>query len=288
MSSSFQRLEKENSHWIGHYFIVLTIIATIVVVIKCLSRNDGLQLLLSFFGSFNILDILLITAIVFYGRYFFAMNQRKVFLARGTRYDAEIIDIIPSTHRVVQYLKFKIQYGGNKIFITPMYNEDPKYKLVSQKCSIYVYKNKCYADDFVLERIIKPERPKMQITDIEGCMMEEMDHPDYNRKDFIEKRQAACYMKSDTCLCCRPLLILLADNRFVTYIIDIPIQSKKPQEIPSTFDFAIRKYVMNTFSNYSSAEIEKMTNQLRDFIVEIFDDYFPHATLVDVKIRRIK
>ena len=153
MSSSLQRLGKENSYMVGHFFLGFTILSYIMAVTTCLSKDYGIELLISILTSFNIMDVFLIVALVFYVQYFIAIYHRKVFLTKGIRYDGLIIDTIPSSSRTAQYLQFKIQYNGNQTFITSKYSEDSRYRLASQTCAVYVYKGKCYADDFVLERI---------------------------------------------------------------------------------------------------------------------------------------
>ena len=108
--------------------------------------------------------------------------------------------------------------------------------------------------------------------------------PDFDPDEFIRKRQAACSLKSNHYLLCRPLLVLFADDRFVTYIIDLQIQAKKPQEIPLAFDFEIRKYIMRHVTNYTSADVDEIGRQLYDLVNRKFKDYFPHAELIEVKV----
>lgn len=160
MYSDKIRLVKETIYRQALLFLIISAGYVVVAFFTCMKNDTGLQLFVLMFTSFNMISLivafLLLLAAIYYLRYKYNMKKRQDFLQNGVKYPGEIINTFTVKNwfgqgRARNY-RMVIRYDGDKEFVTPPYDTEMEYRIVTNACNVYVLKGKCYAADFIVKK----------------------------------------------------------------------------------------------------------------------------------------
>lgn len=297
MYSDKIRLVKEKFYKQSLLFLIIGLSTIVIALIKCCSYTNGVEVFISIFTSINAIGltiyIFLLLALIYYMRYRYNINRRKKFLEHGKLYKA----IIEDTYNVVNWFgqgrqgnyKMVIRYDGNKTFVTPAYESDTEYIIVSNDCNVYVLNGKCYASDFNVQKKSKYsgeiiEEPRVNE---EEFLVNSIKEDCFNRKEFLEGRVKVYMGKSERYIMPVPIPATFRDGITKSIVIDVEIQSDNKVEVFLEFRKELSEYIINTAKSISYEQIHDFKAGVEKKLYELLRTYYYFVKIKSVSIGEI-
>lgn len=286
-------LSRERLHITAVVCLALAFIGLIVSFFDALKLENGIQVFISVYTSFNTTSLVVYWwfgfAIIFFALYKYNMLRRKNFLEKGVEYPGIILDTIYIKRRRTRKFRLKIQYDGDKVFLTPRYDVN-NYTIISDKCSVYVLNGKCYASDFKAEdhsKAVIDGSFALSDFDEEKYLLTEIEKEGFNRAEFLKERVTAARKKSDKYILPMPIPAVFSDGKSTYILVDIYIQSNLKRETFALFHKELAVYILEEAKKYSSSETEIFYRAVKTKLYELLRTYYHWAKILDIKIGSI-